>query len=80
MLRFVGNGDQEKFTENPRHFSMQHAQANSTKKSTKVFWRAGKVMIQNPNRAISRKVVAEQGGAGRSAGKGARKGIPIGKN
>ena len=32
MLRFVGNGDQKKFTKNPRHFSMQNSQANTTKK------------------------------------------------
>ena len=43
MLPFVGNGDQKKFTKNPRHLSMQNSQANSKKKSTKVFWRAGKV-------------------------------------
>ena len=43
VLRFVGNGDQKKFTKNPRHFSMQNPQANSKTKSTKVFWRAGKV-------------------------------------
>ena len=43
VLRFVGNGDQKKFTKNPRPFSMQNSQANSKKKSTKVFWRAGKV-------------------------------------
>ena len=45
MLRIVGNGDEKKFTKNPRHFSMQNSQANSKKNSTKVFWRAGKVMI-----------------------------------
>ena len=36
VLRFVGNGDQKKFTKNPRHFSMQNSQANSKKKSTKI--------------------------------------------
>ena len=43
MLRFVGNGDQKKFTKNPRHFSMQNSQANTEKKFTKCFWRGGKV-------------------------------------
>ena len=32
MLRFVGNGDQKKFTKNPGHFSMQNSQANTKKK------------------------------------------------
>ena len=42
MLCFVGNGDQKKFTQNPRHFSMQHSQANTKKIIfTKCFWRAG---------------------------------------
>ena len=45
MLRFVGSGDEKKFTQNPGHFSMQNSQANLKKKSTKVFWRAGKVMV-----------------------------------
>ena len=43
VLHFVGDGDQKKFTKNPRHFSMQNSQANSKKKSTKCFWRAVKV-------------------------------------
>ena len=43
MLHFVGDGDQKKFTKNPRHFSMPNSQANSKKKSTKCFWRAVKV-------------------------------------
>ena len=43
VLRFVGDGDQKKFTKNPRHFSMQNSQANTKKIFTKVFWRAGKV-------------------------------------
>ena len=46
MLRFVGDGDQKKFTKNPHRFSMQNPQANSKKKSTKVFWRAGKVKVR----------------------------------
>ena len=33
----------EKFTKNPRHFSMQNSQANTKKIFTKFFWRAGKV-------------------------------------
>ena len=33
----------EKFTKNPRYFSIQNSQVNSKKKSTKVFWRVGKV-------------------------------------
>ena len=44
VLRFVGDGDQKKFTRNPRHFSMQNSQANTKKIFTKLFlWRAGKV-------------------------------------
>ena len=43
VLRFVGNGDQKKFTENPRRFSMQNSQANTEKIFTKCFWRAGTV-------------------------------------
>ena len=43
VLRFVGDGDQKKFTKNPRHFSMQNSQANTEKIFTKRFWRAGKV-------------------------------------
>ena len=42
-LRFVGDGDQKKFTKNPRHFSMQNSQANTKKIFTKFFWRAGEV-------------------------------------
>ena len=42
-LRFVGDGDQKKFPQNPRHFSMQNSQANTKKIFTKFFWRAGKV-------------------------------------
>ena len=35
VLRFVGDGEQKKFTKNPRHFSMQnsHSQANPKKYS-----------------------------------------------
>ena len=33
VLRFVGDGDQKKFTKNPRHFSMQNSQANMKKYS-----------------------------------------------
>ena len=43
MLRFMGDGDQKKFTKNPRHFSMQNSQANTKKIFKKFFWRAGKV-------------------------------------
>ena len=43
MLRFVGKGDQKKFTKNPRHFSMQNSQANANKIFTNFFWRAGKI-------------------------------------
>ena len=43
VLRFVGDGDQKKFTKNPRHFPMQNSQANTKKIFTKCFWRAGKV-------------------------------------
>ena len=43
VLRFVGNGDQKKFTKNPRHFSMQNSQANTKKIFTKCFWRAVEV-------------------------------------
>ena len=45
VLCFVGNGDQKKFTKNPRHFSMQNSQANTKKVFTKYFWRAGKVRL-----------------------------------
>ena len=31
VLRFVGDGDQKKFTKNPRHFPMQNSQANTRK-------------------------------------------------
>ena len=31
VLHFVGDGDQKKFTKNPRHFSMQTSQANLKK-------------------------------------------------
>ena len=41
VLRFAGDGDQKKFTKNPRHFWMQNSQANTKKIFTKVFWRAG---------------------------------------
>ena len=37
MLRFVGNGDQKKFTKNPRRFSMQNSQANTEKIFTIIF-------------------------------------------
>ena len=43
MLRLVENGDQKKFTRDPRQFSIQNSQATSKKKFKKVFWRAGKV-------------------------------------
>ena len=35
VLRFVGSGDQKKFTKNPRHFSMQNSQANRRKNPQK---------------------------------------------
>ena len=41
-LRFAGDGDQKKFTKNPRHFSMPNSQANTKNIFTKLFWRAGK--------------------------------------
>ena len=34
---FPGDGDQEKFTKNPRHFSVQNPQANSKKESPQKF-------------------------------------------
>ena len=44
VFRFVGDGDQKKFTKNPRHFSIQNSQANTKKNLfTKFFWRAGKI-------------------------------------
>ena len=43
MLPFMGDGDQKKFTKNPRHFSTQNSQANTKKLFTKFFWRADKV-------------------------------------
>ena len=42
---FRGRRRPEKFTKNPRHFSMQNSQANTKKIFTKVFWRAAKVRI-----------------------------------
>ena len=45
VLHFVGDGDQKKFTKNPRHFSMQNSQANTKKIFTKFLWRAGKVNL-----------------------------------
>ena len=36
VLRFVGNGDQKKFTKNPRLFSIQNSQANTRKIFTNV--------------------------------------------
>ena len=42
VLRFVVNGDNQKFPKNPRHFSMQNSQANTEKKFTKGFWRGDK--------------------------------------
>ena len=46
-LRFVSweTETRKTFTKNPHHSSMQNSQANSKKKSKKVFWRAGKVTI-----------------------------------
>ena len=44
MLRFVGDGDQKKFTKNPRRFSMQNSQANTKKIFTNIFWRAGTLL------------------------------------
>ena len=38
MLRFVGDGDQKRFTKNPRHFSMQNSQAKTKKIFTKCFF------------------------------------------
>ena len=43
VLRFLGNGDQKKFTKNPRPFSMQNSQPTTEKLFTRIFWRAGKV-------------------------------------
>ena len=37
MLRFMGNGDQKKFTKNPRPFSMQNSQASSKEIFTNFF-------------------------------------------
>ena len=45
VLRFPGNGDQKKFTKNPRPFSMQNSQADTEKIFTKCFWRAGKITV-----------------------------------
>ena len=45
FVLLVGNGDQKRFTENPRHFLMQNSQANTKKIFTKCFWRGGKVRI-----------------------------------
>ena len=45
VLPFVGSRDQRKFTRNPRHFWTRNSQANSKKKSTIFFWRAGKARL-----------------------------------
>ena len=49
VLRFVGDGDQKKFTKNPRRFSMQNSRANTKKIFTKFFWGAGKVTKRTRN-------------------------------
>ena len=43
VLRFVGDGEQKKFTKSPCHLSMQNSQANAKKYSQNSSWRAGKV-------------------------------------
>ena len=53
VLRFVGDGDQKKFTKNPRHFSMQNSQANTKKIFIKFFWRAGRVTFWGGQRHVS---------------------------
>ena len=58
MLRFGGDGDQKKFTENPRHFSMENSQANTKKIFTKFFWRAGKVTINLGRRNV--KIISQK--------------------
>ena len=72
LLRFVGDGDRKKFTKNPRLFSTQNPQANSKRKSTKVFWGASKVtfsgislkiaifIVPRGNNRMSRKVLSTE--------------------
>ena len=57
VLRFMGDGDQKKFTKNPRHFSMQNSQANTKKIFTKFFWRSGKVTKGHQDRWVSKSQV-----------------------
>ena len=52
VLCFPEKGDHWKFTKNPCHFSIPNPQANSTKKSTRVFWRAGKVKKLHKRRVL----------------------------
>ena len=54
----------KKFTKHPRHFSMQNSQANTKKKITKFFWRAGKLTMIVLNEGIER--AEEPGSAGGS--------------
>ena len=42
---FCGKQRPQEIHQNPRHFSVQNSQANSKKKSTKFFWRAGKATL-----------------------------------
>ena len=49
MLRFIGNGGQQKSPP----FSMQNSQATSKKKSPQAFWRAGKVTVRASKLASS---------------------------
>ena len=56
VLRFAGDGDQKKFTKNPRRFSMQNSQANTKKIFTKFFWGvAGKVSFAREVASVSLK-------------------------
>ena len=54
VLRFVGDGEQKKFTQNPCHFSRPNSQANTEKIFTKFFWRVGRV--RHCGRSLSRRV------------------------
>ena len=88
VLRFVGNGDEKKFTKKPRHFSRQNSQASKKKYSQNVFWRAGKVTSppqtppfgpfrqarrRNPNPNFLVRIIFGWGGGPPREGVGAKK-------
>ena len=65
MLRFVGNGDQKKFTKNPAVFQCKIPR-QTRKIFTKLFWRAGNVTIfpgeKGPHRSAKKISLLESPG------------------